>query len=617
MKNLSITLKLLLISIPALIALIVISVVLLFNINAVNNNTRHILYDELFVPTAALINADRDFYQAYVAEDESILLKTRENINPEEKKESLTADFKENAEQVQTRLETAYGKIRDNQDLYENFKHPTEGVTLKELYEQFNASYDQWLKTYDVDTGIGDYEAHLDAFYSARENLNVMTELLEAYAEHSTAAIQGQIKTTTATSFLIVGMIAVALAALAVSVLLYLKRNIQYITGISRRIAQGELTLSIDEKTFTKDEVGQLSQAMGQILTRLSEYYGYIREITSVLETMKQGDMTVSLSQAYEGEFASIKTALLGISSSLNQTLSLINIASEQVSTGASQVASGAQALAAGSTEQAASVEELNASVTRIAEQAAENSVNVNNASLYVENAGEGVKAGNEHMRQLTEAMTDIGSSSDQISNITKVIEDIAFQTNILALNAAIEAARAGSVGKGFAVVADEVRSLAAKSAEAARQTEDLIRNSIDTVSRGVQITAQTAQILKDVGMNTLMVTESFSNIERSSADQASAIEQVKIGLSQVASVVQTNAATAEENSATSEEMSAQAVTLREVVGKFRLDDGYTDGGYTDSGYKDDGNRNHGYKTDGFPRENQGFLEASAESDKY
>ncbi|MFT4006561.1 MAG: methyl-accepting chemotaxis protein [Lacrimispora sp.] len=612
MKNLSITLKLLLISIPALIALIVISVVFLFNINAVNNNTRHILYDELFVPTAALINADRDFYQAYVAEDEFILLRTQGNIIPEDKKDSLTSDFKENAEQVQTRLETAYEKIRDNQDLYENFKHPTESVTLKELYEQFTAIYAQWLKTYDADTGIGDYEAHLDAFHSARENLNVMTELLEAYAEQSTAAIQGQIKTSTTTSFLIVGIIAVVLAALAVRVLLYLKRNIQYITGISRRIAQGELTLSIDEKTFTKDEVGQLSQAMGQILTRLSEYHGYIREITSVLETMKQGDMTVSLSQAYEGEFASIKTALLGISSSLNQTLSLINTTSEQVSTGASQVAGGAQALAAGSTEQAASVEELNASVTRIAEQAAENSVNVKNASLYVDKAGAGVKAGNEHMKQLTEAMTDIGSSSDQISNITKVIEDIAFQTNILALNAAIEAARAGSVGKGFAVVADEVRSLAAKSAEAARQTEDLIRNSIDTVSRGVQITAQTAQILKDVGMNTLKVTESFSNIERSSADQASAIEQVKIGLSQVASVVQTNAATAEENSATSEEMSAQAVTLREEVGKFRLDEGYIDGGY-----KDDGYRNHGYKTDGSLWETKGFLESAAGSDKY
>lgn len=612
MKNLSITLKLLLISIPALIALIVISVVFLFNINAVNNNTRNILYNELFVPTAALINADRDFYQAYVAEDEFILLRTRGNIIPEDKKESLTADFKENAEQVQTRLETAYENIRDNQDLYENFKHPTEGVTLKELYGQFTASYAQWLKTYDADTGTGDYEAHLDAFHSARENLNVMTELLEAYAEQSTAAIQGQIKTSTMTSFLIVGIIAVVLAALAVRVLLYLKRNIQYITGISRRIAQGELTLSIDEKTFTKDEVGQLSQAMGQILIRLSEYHGYIREITSVLETMKQGDMTVSLSQAYEGEFASIKTALLGISSSLNRTLSLINTTSEQVSTGASQVASGAQALAAGSTEQAASVEELNASVTRIAEQAAENSVNVKNASLYVDKAGAGVKAGNEHMKQLTGAMTDIGSSSDQISNITKVIEDIAFQTNILALNAAIEAARAGNVGKGFAVVADEVRSLAAKSAEAARQTEDLIRNSIDTVSRGVQITAQTAQVLKDVGMNTLKVTESFSNIERSSADQASAIEQVKIGLSQVASVVQTNAATAEENSATSEEMSAQAIALREEVGKFRLDDGYVDGGY-----KDDGYRNHGYKTAGSLWETQGFLEAAAGSDKY
>ena len=571
MKNLSITLKLLLISIPALIALMVISVVFLFNINAVNNNTRQILYDELFVPTAALINADRDFYQAYVAEDEFILLRTRGNIIPEDKKESLTADFKENAEQLQTRLETAYGNNRDNKDLYENFKHPTEDVTLKELYEQFTANYDQWLKTYDVAAGTGDYDAHIEAFHSARENINVMTELLEEYAKQSTAAIQGQIKTSTTTSFLIVGMIVVVLAVLAVRVLLYLKRNIQYITGISRRIAQGELTLSIDEKTFTKDEVGQLSQAMGQILIRLGEYYGYIREITSVLETMKRGDMTVSLSQAYEGEFASIKTALLGISSSLKQTLTLINTASEQVSTGASQVAGGAQALAAGSTEQAASVEELNASVTRIAEQAAENSVNVKAASRYVDEAGAGVKAGNQHMKQLTEAMTDIGSSSDQISNITRVIEDIAFQTNILALNAAIEAARAGSAGKGFAVVADEVRSLAAKSAEAARQTEALIRNSIDTVSRGVEITAQTAQILKDVGMNTLKVTESFSNIERSSADQASAIEQVKIGLSQVASVVQTNAATAEENSATSEEMSAQAVTLREEVGKFKL----------------------------------------------
>ncbi len=582
MKNMSITLKLLLISIPSLIALVAVSVLFIFKMNSVNNATQEKLYDELFIPTAALINADRDFYQAYVVEDQFLLLRTQGNVIPADKKDSLTADFSENVNQVQTRMEDAYAKIRENHELYKVFQHSTAGVTLEQLYQQFMVSYGQWLENYDPITGAGDYKAHIAAFDSARENINIMTELLEEYAKYSTTTIQGQIANTTVTSLVSVGIIVVVLTVLAISVLLYLKKSIQSITGISRRIAQGELTLSINEKAFTKDEVGQLSQAMGQILVRLGEYYNYIREITSVLEAMQQGDMRVRLSQVYEGEFASIKTALLGISLSLNQILTLIDIASEQVSTGASQVASGAQALAAGSTEQASSIEELNASVTRIAEQAAENSANVKAASCYFDEAGAGVNAGNDHMKQLTEAMAEIGTASAQIVNITKVIEDIAFQTNILALNAAIEAARAGNAGRGFAVVAEEVRILAAKSKEAAQQTAALIQNSVASVSRGTQMTAQTAQILQEVGINTLKVTKSFAHIEQASAEQATAIEQIKQGLEQVSSVIQTNAATAEENSATSEEMSAQAAALRQEVGKFKLDSSTKTRGYLD-----------------------------------
>lgn len=171
----------------------------------------------------------------------------------------------------------------------------------------------------------------------------------------------------------------------------------------------------------------------------------------------------------------------------------------------------------------------------------------------------------------MTGAMENIGSASNQITNITKVIEDIAFQTNILALNAAIEAARAGNAGKGFAVVADEVRNLAAKSAEAAKQTGELIQASVVTVTEGSQISIKTAQLLHTVEEKTLLINEIINRINQSSSDQASAIEQIKQGLTQVSSVVQTNAATAEENSATSEEMSAQAATLREEVGKFKL----------------------------------------------
>jgi len=192
-----------------------------------------------------------------------------------------------------------------------------------------------------------------------------------------------------------------------------------------------------------------------------------------------------------------------------------------------------------------------------------------------VEQAGNGVEIGNEHMGQLTEAMMEINSASSQIANITKVIEDIAFQTNILALNAAIEAARAGNAGKGFAVVADEVRNLAAKSAEAAKQTASLIQTSVDTISKGTQMTTQTAQILMDIREKTKLVIDNIKNIENASIEQAAAIEQIKQGLNQVSSVVQTNAATAEENSATSEEMSAQAATLHDEVSKFKLSSVY------------------------------------------
>ena len=391
--------------------------------------------------------------------------------------------------------------------------------------------------------------------------------------------MQEKIDQSTVGFITIVIVAAIGLTLLTLFVIRYIKGSITYITGISKRIAGGELSLNIDKRYFARDEIGQLTISMGEILERLGEYKKYIDEIASVLGNMKQGDIRIKLTHDYDGEFASIKSALHGISESLNQTLSTINIAAEQVSTGSSQVASGAQALAAGSTEQASAIEELSASITKVASQAGENSANVISAAQYVKQAVSGVGDGNRQMSQLTTAMDEIGSASSQIASITKVIEDIAFQTNILALNAAIEAARAGSAGKGFAVVADEVRNLAVKSAEAAKKTSELLLNSVNTITQGTQIAVQTARILQEVEEKASLVNESIVKIEQASTEQATAIDQIKQGLNQVSAVVQTNAATAEQNSATSEEMSAQAATLRDEVSKFRLDAKYTSSG--------------------------------------
>ena len=331
---------------------------------------------------------------------------------------------------------------------------------------------------------------------------------------------------------------------------------------------QQQSKLQVNINYESKDEMGQMAQTIRKTNGLLTSY---IKDISEKLTWMSQGDMQFDIDLDYVGDFAAIKNAIQHTAYALNQTLQTINMAAEQVSTGASQVSSGAQELALGSAEQASSIEELSATVTKVADQAAANSENVRVATKYVEQTGTGVETGNAHMGQLTEAMTEINSASSQIASITKVIEDIAFQTNILALNAAIEAARAGEAGKGFAVVADEVRNLAAKSAEAAKRTSDLIQASVETVSKGTRITTQTAQILLDIRDKTKFVIDSISKIDDASAEQAAAIEQIKQGLHQVSSVVQTNAATAEENSATSEEMSAQATTLHEEVRKFKL----------------------------------------------
>lgn len=343
-------------------------------------------------------------------------------------------------------------------------------------------------------------------------------------------------------------------------------KPIREIEGVYKEIEKGNLSAQITYKS--KDELGRMAES---IRIANAKILSYIQDIGNKLKLLADGDMRITMDLDYEGDFEPIKQGLASTASSLSGVLSAINEASNQVDTGAGQVSSGAQALAAGTTEQAATVEELNSSITSVSQLAESNALSVKKASEYVNQVGESTAVSNEYMQRLNTVMKEIGDSSQQISKITKLVEDIAFQTNILSLNAAVEAARAGSAGKGFAVVADEVRNLAAKSAEAAQQTAELIEKSVSTVAEGEKLAADTLARLADVSGKAGMVVQAMQEIEAASSEQAASIEQVSEGLTQVSTVVQTNAATAEESSASSEELAAQAQALQREIARFKL----------------------------------------------
>ncbi len=253
----------------------------------------------------------------------------------------------------------------------------------------------------------------------------------------------------------------------------------------------------------------------------------------------------------------------------LTALLAEIDIAAEQVASGTRQVSDGSQQISMGATEQAGAIEELTTTISEIAAQTRQNAASANQASELTLRVKLEAEQGNERMDALQNAMAEINESSAGISKIIKVIDDIAFQTNILALNAAVEAARAGVHGKGFAVVAEEVRNLAARSAAAARETTALIERSVAKAEAGTKIADSTATALKEMVKGVEQAAGLVAEIASSSGEQANAIVQVDRGMEQMAQVVQINSATSEETAAASEELSGQAEYLKNMVGQY------------------------------------------------
>ena len=517
-----------------------------------------ILYEKMTVPIAQLAQLSVAFQRSRVHIRDLVLAESNEERS----------------------VEAANIKLREDEiaKIGADFKKLIISNRMKELFAQFEQSHENYLphraKIYDLvmqgkHESASYYVSH-EAVKAALVVQNAINDLEKMKVEDaSTKSSQNSEMAHTTSLLMTLAILFSILLSFVIATVISagISRPITLLAATARKLAVGDIDATIEPKA--KDEIGVLMKAFAEMVANIKTQAG-------LLKRLSDGDFTVEPVPRSDRDI--MGNSMLEMVRKMNDVLGDIHTATNQVAAGSEQIADGSQSVAQGATEQATTIKDLSETITQVAMKSKETAATAKDANDYAMTAKSDAQQGNQRMKAMVTAMQEINQASTNIGKIIKVIDEIAFQTNILALNAAVEAARAGQQGKGFAVVAEEVRNLAARSAKAASEITDMISSSIAKTQEGKTIADQTAVALEKIVAGATKVSILIASIATASEDQSSGFAKITHGIEEVSQVVHTNSATAEQSAAASEEMSTQAMLLREKLVQFKLKkDGITE----------------------------------------